>query len=134
MHELSLAEGVRDIIEETVRQRGLGQVRAIVLEIGELAAVDPDALGFCLEAVLKGSVAEGARVAVEEVPGQGWCPACATNVPLHQRYDPCPRCGAYPLRPSAGLEMRVKELAVAETPPPPDQMAPPHPRVDSRGA
>lgn len=114
MHELSLAEGVREIIEETVRAQGLGRVRMVLLEIGALAAVEAEALVFCLEAVLKGSVAEGAKVDVAVVPGAGWCPTCAATVPVAQRFDPCPRCGGYQLKVTQGMEMRVKALDVAD--------------------
>mgnify|MGYP006151145365 CR=1 FL=1 len=62
MHEMSLAEHVREIIEDAAGAQGFRQVRRIVLEIGELAAVETDALQFCLDVVLEGSVAEGAAL------------------------------------------------------------------------
>jgi hydrogenase nickel incorporation protein HypA/HybF len=110
MHEVALAESVRSIVEEAARNAACGRVATVVLEIGELAAVEVEALRFCLEVVLRGSVAEGAAVEVEPVAGAGWCPACAATVPLHQRFDPCPRCGAYGLRPTEGTQLRVKAV------------------------
>lgn len=112
MHEMSLAEGVRSIVEDAARAQGFGKVKAVVLEIGELSSVEVDALRFCLEAVLRDTVAEGARIDVETVPGKGWCLQCATEVPVHQRYDACPKCGGYQVQPTGGTEMRVKELEV----------------------
>lgn len=112
MHEMSLAEGVRGIVEDAARAQGFGKVRAVVLEIGELSSVEVDALRFCLEAVLRDTVAEGARIEVEAVPGVGWCLPCAASVAVHRLYDPCPQCGGYQVQPTAGTEMRVKELEV----------------------
>jgi hydrogenase nickel incorporation protein HypA/HybF len=113
MHEMSLAEGVRSIVANVARTQGFERVSTVVLEIGELAAVEVEALRFCLEVVLRGSVAEGAAVEIRAVPGMGRCPACGERAALHQRYDPCPRCGGYGVEPIAGMELRVKELEVA---------------------
>ena len=112
MHEMSLAENVREIIEDAAGAQGFRHVRRVVLEIGELAAVETDALQFCLDVVLEGSVAEGAALEFVTTPGAGWCASCAQTVALHERYDPCPHCGAYGLDVRAGAQMRVSALEV----------------------
>ena len=84
MHEMSLAEGIRSIVDEAVSAQRLGRVRAVVLEIGELAAVEVEALAFCFDEVMRGSAAEGARMEVFSVAGSGWCPECACSVALHR--------------------------------------------------
>jgi len=110
MHEMSLAEGIRGIVEEAARAHSGRRVDAVVLEIGELAAVEVEALSFCLEVVLRGTVAEGARIEIEAIPGAGWCMQCAATVPLAALYDACPHCGSYQVQATAGTEMRVKAL------------------------
>ena len=110
MHELSLAEGIRDIVVEAATAEGGRPVRRILLEIGELAAVDGEALCFCLDAVLRGTLAEGAGVAMETVAGAGRCPACGQTVALPARYLPCPHCGQYGVEAVAGATMRVKAI------------------------
>ena len=40
MHEMALAEDVLRIVEDTARREGLRRVRAVWLEIGQLASVD----------------------------------------------------------------------------------------------
>lgn len=110
MHEMSLAEGIRGIVEEATRAHSGRRVDAVVLEIGALAAVEVEALSFCLEVVLRGTVAEGARIEIEAIPGAGWCMQCATTVPLAALYDACPQCGSYQVQATAGTEMRVKAL------------------------
>ncbi len=112
MHEMSLAEGVLQIIEEAARIQGFSRVREVRLEVGQLAGVEVEALRFCLDAVLHGSVAEGARLEVEHTAGAGWCMLCGMTVPIAAYYDPCPRCGGHQVTPTAGLEMRVKDLLV----------------------
>lgn len=112
MHEMSLAEGVLQIIEAAARQQGFTRVREVRLEIGQLAGVEVEALRFCLDSVLHGSLAEGARVEVEHTPGAGWCMLCGMTVPITALFDPCPRCGGHQITPTAGMQMRVKDLLV----------------------
>jgi hydrogenase nickel incorporation protein HypA/HybF len=112
MHELSLAEGVLQLIEEAAQQQGFTRVREIRLEIGQLAGVEVEALRFCLDSVLRGSLAESARIVVEHTPGAGWCMPCGVTVPMTALYDPCPRCGGHQVTPTAGRQMRVKDLLV----------------------
>lgn len=112
MHEMSLAEGVREIVEETARAHGAGRVKGVRLEIGRLAAVEPQALRFCFDAVTRGSIAEGCALEIVEVPGRGWCLQCSDSVQLDALYPACPRCGGYQVQVTEGTEMRVKDLLV----------------------
>ena len=112
MHEMSLAESVQQIIEEHARTEGFSRVLAVRLEIGMLAGVEPEALRFCFEAAMLGSMAEGARLEIVETPGSGWCRRCDVTVPMAERYSACPHCGGYELQPNGGTEMRITELEV----------------------
>ena len=112
MHEMSLAEGILQIIEAAARQQGFARVREVRLEIGQLAGVELEALRFCLDSVLQGSLAEGARIDVDHTPGTGWCMLCGTTVPITSFFDPCPRCGGHQVQPTGGTQMRVKDLLV----------------------
>ncbi|MGB7988921.1 MAG: hydrogenase maturation nickel metallochaperone HypA [Candidatus Methylophosphatis roskildensis] len=112
MHEMSLAEGVLQIVEEAAREQGFTRVRAIRLEIGQLSSVEVEALRFCFDAVTRATLAEGARLEIDTVPGAGWCMMCSASVPLPALYEACPRCGGYQVQPTAGTEMRVKDLEV----------------------
>lgn len=112
MHEMSLAERVVQIIEEQARQQAFRRVREMRLEIGRLAGVEVEALRFALEVVSRGTLADGARITIIDTAGEGWCLECSAAVPLAARFDPCPHCGGYGVQPTAGTEMRVKELDV----------------------
>ncbi len=112
MHEMSLAGSVLEIIEDAAREQGFSRVRSVVLEIGRLAAVENEAMRFCFDAVMQGSIAEGAALEIIDVPGEGWCGQCATTVPLDEQYAACPRCGGYQVQATGGTQMRVKELEV----------------------
>lgn len=112
MHEMSLAEGILQFVEDTAAQQGFKRVTEVRLEIGALSGVEVEALSFCMDVVLKGSVAEGARVELERLPGQGYCLGCGEMVEIQALYDACPKCGSYQVQVTGGTEMRVKDLLV----------------------
>jgi hydrogenase nickel incorporation protein HypA/HybF len=112
MHEVSLCERVLRIIEAEAPVQGFARVNRVCLEVGILAGVEPDALRFGFDVVKAGSIAAHACLDIERVAGLGWCDACAAEVALAQRFDPCPRCGGFALRVLRGDEMRISALEV----------------------
>jgi hydrogenase nickel incorporation protein HypA/HybF len=112
MHEMSLAEGIRQIIDAQADQHGFAQVTVLRLEIGRFAGVEKPALDFALEVVLRGSVAERARIEILDLPGRALCYDCGGVVAIMDRLDPCPDCGSGKLMPSGGDEMRIKDMEV----------------------
>jgi len=112
MHEMSIAESVLQIIEDKARTDGYTRVKAVWLEIGQLAGVEKESLRFCFDVVTRDSVARDARLEIVETPGQGWCMQCARSVAVSARYEPCPNCGGFQVEVTGGDEMRVKELEV----------------------
>ena len=112
MHEMSLCEGVVQVIEEQARLEKFSRVKTIWLEIGALAGVEIDAMLFSFEAVAKGSVAEDATLEIITQPGLATCVSCCHTVEISARFDACPDCGGYPLEIISGEAMRIKELEV----------------------
>jgi len=113
MHEMSLAQNVREIIEQAARDQGFSQVTTVWLEIGRLSCVEQEAMRFCFTAAMQGSVAEDAQLEIIDTPGRGLCPKCSHEAEIENVYDACPQCGSYGLQLVAGDAMRVKELEVA---------------------
>jgi len=58
MHELALTQS---IVEACVERAEGAQVRRVTLEIGQLAAVMPEALRFCFDVCADGTALKGAR-------------------------------------------------------------------------
>lgn len=112
MHEMSLAEGVLQLMEDAAQSQGFSRVKTAWLEIGRLAAVEPEAMRFCFDAVTRGSIADGAKLEIVDLPGQGWCMQCAATVMIEEKFGACPQCGSYQVQATGGTEMRVKELEV----------------------
>jgi hydrogenase nickel incorporation protein HypA/HybF len=112
MHEISLIESVVALVEDERRKQEFSRVRMLRLAVGVLGHAEPAALRFCFEAVTRGTIADGARLEIEQVLGEGWCFSCHRSVPLCERFAACPVCGDSQVRITAGVELRLSELEV----------------------
>lgn len=113
MHELSLCEGILQVLEQESRKQGFERVKQVWLEIGRLAGVEIDALRFSFDVVVRDTLADGATLEIIELPGTAWCLHCAESVEVGRRFDACPQCGSYQIQITGGDEMKIKELEVA---------------------
>lgn len=109
VHELSLTQGVVEICEQNAGGR---RVTEVIVEIGSLSGVEPEAMAFCFEACTRGTLLDGARLVIERVAALARCAGCGAESSPGSHFDPCPSCGGYHLHLLAGEEMRVKELEV----------------------
>lgn len=112
MHEMSLAEGVLQLVQDTARRDRFAKIKTVWLEIGPLASIEPQAFEFCFDVVARGSIAEGARLEWVRLPAQAWCMQCSRNISVARWDDACPLCGSFQVQLSGGRDMRVKELEV----------------------
>jgi hydrogenase nickel incorporation protein HypA/HybF len=112
MHEMSIAEGVIQVLEEQAVLQSFRRVKRVRLEIGPLAAVEADSLRFCFDAVSRGTLAEQSSLEIIDLPGTAWCLNCHATVSIRRRYDSCTHCGSYQLQVTGGDELRIKDLEV----------------------
>ncbi|KAB2920500.1 MAG: hydrogenase maturation nickel metallochaperone HypA [Hyphomicrobiaceae bacterium] len=112
MHEMALAEGILQVLEERASTDAYARVRKVWLEIGPLACVEPQALRFSFDVVASGTLAEGADLEIVQTEARAWCLPCAQSVAIAQRFDACPRCGGHQLQVTSGEQLRIKELEV----------------------
>ena len=113
MHEMSLCEGIVQVLENERSRQSFERVNKVFLEIGALAGVEIEALKFCYEVVCQDTVAKGSTLEIIEIPGKAWCMQCAKELQVEARYSACDYCGGYQLQVTGGDEMKIKELEVA---------------------
>jgi len=106
MHELGITQ---DILEAVTERADGRKVTRIVLEIGKLSCVLPDAVQFCFELCAAGTVAEGATLAILHTPGRGRCRSCGAELPLYQVFTRC-TCGSTDIEWINGEELRIKSI------------------------
>jgi len=109
MHELGIAQEVVAIVSE---RAGEARVARVVLEIGRHALVLPDSIRFCFDLCCEGTVLEGARLEIIEVPGRARCRDCGAEFSLDGPFGLC-SCGSANLLWLAGDEIEIKEMEVA---------------------
>ena len=112
MHELSLCENIRSIIEDQARVQHFNRVDRIALEVGAFSGVEVEALRFGFDVAMAGSIASAATLEIIEAPGEAWCLPCAKQINIAQRFDPCPTCGSHQLQVTGGEELKIRELEV----------------------
>ena len=109
MHELAVAEGMVEAIAERVPE---GRVTRVVLEVGALSCVEPEAVRFCFAACARGTVADGAALEIVEIPGRANCRTCgAGGVAVDPRIPLC-GCGSADLELVDGGQLRVRGVEV----------------------
>jgi len=112
MHEMSLCESILDILKEQAARDRFTRVKRVSVDIGPLSCVEPEALQFGFDVVMKGSLAEGAALIISRRPAEALCLSCFKTVPVRQRFDCCPECGSEALQVVSGEELKIRELEV----------------------
>ncbi|BBP04288.1 putative hydrogenase nickel incorporation protein HypA [Sulfuriferula plumbiphila] len=107
MHELSITRNIVAIVSEHAAGQRVTRVR---LQIGQLSAIMPEAIRFCFDLCAAGTLAEGAKLEIDETPGRARCDACGEEVALTALVGRCPACGTGILRITAGEEMLIREI------------------------
>lgn len=109
MHELGLTQEIVAIASDHAHG---AKVRRLVLEIGKLSAVLPDAVRFCFEMCAAETPLEGAELVILEPAGVARCRACGGEVILERPLGAC-ACGGIELDWISGEQVRIKEMEIA---------------------
>ncbi|MHC9234545.1 hydrogenase maturation nickel metallochaperone HypA [Pseudooceanicola sp. 502str34] len=112
MHEMSLCEGIRRVVDSAAAAPDISRVTRVRLTVGRFAGVEKPALQFAWDVVMRGSKAEGATLEIIDLPGRALCYDCMTEVGIDNRLDPCPDCGGGKLLPQGGDELQIKDMEV----------------------
>lgn len=111
MHEMSITQGIVDVC---LRHATGKPVTAVVVEIGRLSGVVPEAVDFCFAACTRDTLLDDARLEIRQIDGTAYCLDCGCRQPIERLYDPCRQCGGFALELTGGQEMRVIEIEVAD--------------------
>jgi hydrogenase nickel incorporation protein HypA/HybF len=110
MHELGITQNIVAIVTEHANKC---KVKRVVLEIGQLSAIMPDAVQFCFDICTKDTVLENAILEIREISGLGKCRQCGAEVALDKPFGIC-HCGSVQLDLIAGEELKIKEIEIEE--------------------
>jgi hydrogenase nickel incorporation protein HypA/HybF len=92
LHELGIAADLLDIALSEAKKHGGGRITAVNLKVGVLRGIVPEHLRFLFGHVAKGTMAEDARLEIEEEPVRVECEACGPSEAGEFTLE-CPACG-----------------------------------------
>jgi len=108
MHELAITESIVAAITERL---GDARITRVVLEVGRLSGVVPEAVRFCFDVCIQGTVLDGAVLEIVTLPGRARCCTCAAEAEVADLLAVCP-CGSISLEVMAGQELCIREVEV----------------------
>ncbi|MHA1191102.1 MAG: hydrogenase maturation nickel metallochaperone HypA [Promethearchaeota archaeon] len=76
MHEFSFAYQIFKVAEATALKYNSDKITEVYLEIGELTLIVPELLKQSFKMATSGSIAEGAELIIEVIPGHIKCREC----------------------------------------------------------
>ncbi|HUK26552.1 MAG TPA: hydrogenase maturation nickel metallochaperone HypA [Terriglobales bacterium] len=114
MHELSVAAALLEGVREQLARRPSAQLRKIGIRLGELSAVDPEALRFAFEVLTRDSELPEAELQIEICPRRHRCSACGFEFTVHDYDWQCPQCSSLDTHCIAGEELELSFLEVEE--------------------
>ena len=114
MHELGIANSVLEAVRvELGRHPGASPVR-VAVRVGELAAIDPQALAFSFQALTAGTEWENVPLDIQTLPRLHHCPACGITFRVIEYGFVCPGCGESRTRCVGGDELELAYLELEE--------------------
>lgn len=112
MHEAGIIQSALRLAEERARAADATAIRRVVLRVGRMTGVVPEALEHAYAVLREGTLAAGAELHVEYAPGLCWCADCDRDFETTELIGECPRCG----RPSGfvrgGTDIELVSLEV----------------------
>lgn len=114
MHEIGIATSILECVAAEAKRHPGVQVMAVGVRIGELAAVDKEALDFAFECITRDTEWEHLKLEVEWCPRRQKCLACNEEFAVKDLHLACPKCGADHSTCIGGTELDIAYLELEE--------------------
>jgi hydrogenase nickel incorporation protein HypA/HybF len=93
MHELSIAESILQRVALEAERRPGARFLKVGVRVGELSGVDPDALSFGFEILVKDTPWNALTLEIQHAPRVQRCCACRHEFTAPDSVTVCPQCG-----------------------------------------
>jgi hydrogenase nickel incorporation protein HypA/HybF len=115
VHELSIAYDLIECVREQAAQRGIEHIVAVHMRLGVFSGVVKEALLFSFDVAAHGTILEGARLMIEDVPLVLHCRECGMEHTLGPIVDlRCPECGSATAEVIRGRELELMAVEVPD--------------------
>ena len=115
MHELGIANSVFEAVRTEASQHGNARVCKVGVRVGEWAGVDPEALRFCFESLVKDTPFEPLVLEIETCSRQQRCAVCGRTFQVVDYDTNCPACRSPKTECVGGTELELSFLELEET-------------------
>lgn len=112
MHELSLAIDIVDIVENHARNAGAHDVCSVIVDVGELSGVVPDALELALMSAKENTMLQNARIQLSIISAMAKCRNCNATFKTSTVFDPCPFCNSFNPEIIDGNKLEVRSITI----------------------
>jgi hydrogenase nickel incorporation protein HypA/HybF len=114
MHEVGIMESAIEAVLAEARGNDATRVHNIVLRVGALSGVEPDALRLAFDAAVKGTPAAGSGLEIESVPARGRCPDCDLEFDVDSDFIfTCPKCARISGELVQGRELELARIEMS---------------------
>lgn len=110
MHEAAIAEEIRDIVLEKMKENNCKKIDKVKISAGELTSIVPEALEFAYEAVTKDTPMEGSEIETKIVKLAAKCGKCSREFRVKDFNYICPECGNVAVKIIRGREMVIQTI------------------------
>jgi hydrogenase nickel incorporation protein HypA/HybF len=113
MHEIGLMQQALDIALARATAAGAQRVHTITMRIGAESGVVPEVIVFAFDVATRGTIAEGAQLAIEDVALACFCAACGLEFVPQDALHECPDCHRLGAEVRRGHEFEIRSLDVS---------------------
>ncbi len=110
MHELSIAKGIIEIVEQNVPSDDLPCVRSVSVRVGAVSGVVPESLAFGYRALVDGTPLANSVLHVERVPFRFQCRQCSAITENESGVAVCEKCWSTETTVLSGIELDVVQI------------------------
>lgn len=114
MHELPITESLLEIALRHAEEADAKRITRLNLVIGELSSIVDESVQFYWDIVSKDTIAEGAELHFERVPGILRCLNCGHTFSFGQEEYVCPECGAKKVVAAGGDDFRLDSIEIED--------------------
>lgn len=114
MHELSIATAILEKVQSEAARRHGARFAKVGVRIGEFSGVEPNALRFGFDALVKDTPWERLALDIEYCPQMNRCSRCGQTFVVVNYEFACPGCGCRDTTFMSGDELDIVFMEVEE--------------------
>lgn len=112
MHELSVTQGIMQVVEAEAKKNNVSKVLSIKLMVGQFSGIMPQLIQDYFELVATGTVVEGAKLVIERIPASIKCLECGEVSQIDRMKLRCPKCNGIEVKIVTGKEFYIDSMEV----------------------